>query len=258
MKRKLQILLMTALMAGCLATFAACGSGVTIGSNGNWIVDGADTGISAAGESGSSVSIGQDGYWYIDGVNTGVMAAGGGSEISIGENGHWFIDGVDTGYAVQPGDAQGLAFCPLDDGTYAVSVGNAKYLSSITVPASYNGRAVTAVGDGGFAGCTSLQAISLPESIARVGADAFEGCTALREISLPAGLVEIGAGAFAGCGALQSAFFAVRTGWQVFEGEEDAGVSLAAAELESGLIAAQMLTDTRCGCRWSRSQSAAA
>ena len=50
MKSKLRILLMTALCLVCLFAFTACGSGVEIGANGNWFVDGKDTGVSAAGE----------------------------------------------------------------------------------------------------------------------------------------------------------------------------------------------------------------
>ena len=66
MKSKLRILLMTALCLVCLFAFTACGSGVEIGANGNWFVDGKDTGVSAAGEDGSRVEIGPNGHWYID------------------------------------------------------------------------------------------------------------------------------------------------------------------------------------------------
>ncbi|MDR2888157.1 MAG: DUF4988 and DUF4465 domain-containing protein [Bacteroidales bacterium] len=44
----------------------------TAGSNGNWFVDGADTGIKATA---AEIEI-AGGYWHIDGVNTGVKAAG--------------------------------------------------------------------------------------------------------------------------------------------------------------------------------------
>ena len=45
---------------------------VAIGSNGNWTINGTDTGVSAAA---SKVTIGENGNWAIDGVDTGVSAA---------------------------------------------------------------------------------------------------------------------------------------------------------------------------------------
>ena len=68
------------------------GSVVEIGDNGNWFIDGVDTGMpsrGAAGQDGADGQDGQDGkdgyvpsieirdgYWYIDGVNTGQAAQG--------------------------------------------------------------------------------------------------------------------------------------------------------------------------------------
>ncbi len=51
---------------------------VSIGSNGNWYIDGKDTGTKAQGNAGHtpSVTIGADGYWYVDGVKTGQKAQG--------------------------------------------------------------------------------------------------------------------------------------------------------------------------------------
>ena len=45
---------------------------VAISSNGNWTINGTDTGVSAAA---SKVTIGENGNWAIDGVDTGVSAA---------------------------------------------------------------------------------------------------------------------------------------------------------------------------------------
>lgn len=61
---------------------------ITIGENGNWFVDGADTGVKAEaikgetgapgadGEDGDTPYIGENGNWFIDGVDTGVKAEG--------------------------------------------------------------------------------------------------------------------------------------------------------------------------------------
>ena len=73
------------------------------------------------------VSISEDGYWVINGEKTEVKAKGENST-ATNEN------------------PQGLAFCLKDDGTYAVEIGYAKYLSKIEIPDTYNGKAVTEVG----------------------------------------------------------------------------------------------------------------
>lgn len=55
----------------------------TAGSNGNWMIDGVDSGIKTGGTDGHSPSIEiKDGYWYIDGNNTLVKA-----EVIPGKNG---------------------------------------------------------------------------------------------------------------------------------------------------------------------------
>ena len=55
----------------------------------------------AAGQNGSPPTIGANGNWFIDGVDTGISAQGkdgrDGSVVTIGANGNWFIDGIDTG-----------------------------------------------------------------------------------------------------------------------------------------------------------------
>ena len=58
---------------------------ITIGENGNWFIDGEDTGILAEGTQGEQGPQGEPG-------NDGHAP-----EITIGENGNWFIDGEDTG-----------------------------------------------------------------------------------------------------------------------------------------------------------------
>lgn len=54
---------------------------IEIGENGNWWIDGIDTGKSAKGEVGSKgktpeMAVGGNGTWWIDGVDTGVSASG--------------------------------------------------------------------------------------------------------------------------------------------------------------------------------------
>lgn len=50
------------------------------------------------GDAGATPSIGFDGNWYIDGKDTGRPSRGiPGATPEIGENGNWFVDGEDTG-----------------------------------------------------------------------------------------------------------------------------------------------------------------
>ena len=79
------------------------GSIPVIGDNGNWWIDGVDTGKpskGADGKDGSKIEISNNQTWIIDGTDTGVPVTGkdgkDGSVVTIGDNGNWFIDGVDT------------------------------------------------------------------------------------------------------------------------------------------------------------------
>ena len=121
---------------------------------------------------------------------------------------------------------QGLAFCLKDDGTYAVEIGYAKYLSKIEIPATYNGKAVTEVGrfsdDNGnavlaeivipnsvitignyaFRYCSNLTRVTIPDSIITIGEDAFRGCSNLTSVTIPNSVISIGSGAFGYCSNL--------------------------------------------------------
>lgn len=55
-----------------------------------------------------------------------------------------------------------------------------------------------------FAGCTSLQDVSLPPLLEVLEESTFEGCTSLEGITLPSGLKELASSVFKGCTALKS------------------------------------------------------
>ena len=111
-----------------------------------------------------TIEISQDGYWVINGEKTDVLA--GGSNGSSDEN------------------PQGLAFYLKDDGTYAVEIGYAKYLSKIEIPATYKGKPVTEVGkfSDGTTLNTILKEITIPDSVTSIGDMAFSNCTSLTSI----------------------------------------------------------------------------
>lgn len=71
-----------------------------------------------------------------------------------------------------------------DDGTYAVSVGNAGQSEVITVPSTYEGKAVTAVAENGFSAAEKLTAIELPSAVVKISAHAFDGCKNLKTLKI--------------------------------------------------------------------------
>jgi hypothetical protein len=89
----------------------AAGTVITMGDNGNWFIDGVDSGVAFSAEAGmldSVLSIGANGNWFIDGNDTGRPAQGpAGMNGTNGTNGTlieakgtpptWWLDGVDSG-----------------------------------------------------------------------------------------------------------------------------------------------------------------
>ena len=88
-----------------------------------------------------------------------------------------------------------------DDGTLTVTgyTGNEEYVS---IPAKIDGCAVTAIGEGCFAGNVWAERIQVPEGVTVLEDYAFECCSILRKIYLPDSLIKIGKGAFSGCCSL--------------------------------------------------------
>ena len=74
---------------------------VYIGDNGNWYIDGEDTGVKAKGEDAQAptVTIGQNGNWYINGEDTGLPSKGtdgkdgadGKTPVFKVEGGKWYV-----------------------------------------------------------------------------------------------------------------------------------------------------------------------
>ncbi|MBQ3387555.1 MAG: leucine-rich repeat protein [Eggerthellaceae bacterium] len=88
-----------------------------------------------------------------------------------------------------------------DGGTITLTgyTGNAEVLA---IPATIDGKTVTAIGDSCFAGNAFLKKVTVPEGVKSIGAYAFECCSRLERIYLPDSLKSIGEGAFSGCGKL--------------------------------------------------------
>ena len=126
---------------------------------------------------------GKDGINGIDGKD-GVTPT-----IEISDDGYWVINGEKTnvkatsdGGASTPENPQGLDFYLKDDGTYAVAVGNAKYLSKVVIPSTYLGKEVTDIAYYGFNECELLSEIVIPDSITSIGSSAFGNCPSLTSV----------------------------------------------------------------------------
>ena len=70
---------------------------------------------------------------------------------------------------------------------------------SITIP-----ECVTNIGDGAFAGCSSLTSITIPDVLTYVGPYAFAWCTGLTDVTIGSGVTSIEFGAFEDCSSLTS------------------------------------------------------
>jgi len=86
---------------------------------------------------------------------------------------------------------------------YAVAVGSCTD-SEIRIPESYNGKAVVAVAEDGFRGCSALKTVVLPETISVLESGAFYQCSLLENVNIPSRVTEIGKWAFYQCTSLKS------------------------------------------------------
>jgi hypothetical protein len=81
-------------------------------------------------------------------------------------------------------------------------------LNSITIPAT-----VTDIYDAAFYGCSSLTSVTIPEGGTSIGWDAFHSCTALTSVSIPKSVTDIGNYAFENCPKLKSVYITDIEAW---------------------------------------------
>ncbi len=72
----------------------------------------------------------------------------------------------------------------------------------VEVPAKFNNRTVTTIGDEAFYNLASVVEVTIPDTVTKIGKYAFAACTELTVVNLPAGTVEIDDYAFANCDKL--------------------------------------------------------
>ena len=88
--------------------------------------------------------------------------------------------------------------------TSATVTGYTGTAKTLAIPGKLNGKPVTAIGDGAFAGLDAITSGTLPSTVTTIGAEAFSGCVSLRSCNIPSVTVSIGDAAFANCVVLAS------------------------------------------------------
>ena len=86
-------------------------------------------------------------------------------------------------------------------------VGIATSNDHVTIPATFNDRVVTGIGDGAFYNLAAIVAVEIPDTVITIGANAFARCTELTEITIPSSVLTIGESAFLECTALTKVEF---------------------------------------------------
>ncbi len=87
--------------------------------------------------------------------------------------------------------------------TYSIGIGNHKGLTTLDIPATFKGVAVTAIDDYGFKNEKSLTTVHIPESVKVIGYEAFAHCTSLQEIVIPNSVTFMDHRAFLECSSLK-------------------------------------------------------
>ncbi len=82
-----------------------------------------------------------------------------------------------------------------------------------TLPSTYDGKPVTAIGAEAFRYCSRIKTVIIPEGVTVIGNSAFDYCEDLESITLPSTLTSIGDSAFWGCQKLESVYIPDAASW---------------------------------------------
>ena len=148
----------------------------------------------------SVTSIGSDAFWNCDILTIYC-------EVESKPDGwadNWNPDGrpVVWGYGAGEEYTEGLVFSLINNDTeYEVSDYTGTDVD-VVIPSTYEGKSVTAIGDGAFKKCIMIQSIIIPDSVTIIRAYAFEEQYDLERVVIGDGVTTIEEGAFYWCKGL--------------------------------------------------------
>lgn len=93
-------------------------------------------------------------------------------------------------------DHSGLEYRLNADGVSYTVIGIGTASGSVIVPATFNEKTVTAIGDEAFVGCSTLTGITVSDGVTSIGQRAFYDCENLTAITLPDSIAWLGWNAF--------------------------------------------------------------
>ena len=124
------------------------------------------------------------------------------AQIAVNALGHNLVDATCT-VCGEKFMSEGLLYELSEDATHYIVIGIGECKDTdITIPSSYNGLPVTAIGDYAFLNCDYLTSVTIPEGVTKIGIYSFEFCKSLTDITIPDSVISIDSGAFAHCYSL--------------------------------------------------------
>ena len=97
-----------------------------------------------------------------------------------------------------------LEFTLNEDGeSYTVTACDESIDAILEIPATYNGKPVTAIGNSAFYCCIDMKGVVIPEGVTSIGEAAFRQCGAMESVILPSTLTHTGEYAFKDCWSLK-------------------------------------------------------
>ncbi len=181
--KKLWLTLLAVVSCLCLCFgLAACG-GDENGGNGSETGEGAHTHVA------EHFQVDDNGHWKI--------CTECGEKFSVGDHKYNSDNACEAcGYSTVYTKGLEYAFYKETD-TYTVTgLGEAEGTTDLIIPAYYEGKAVTSIGEWAFMFCSGLTSIVIPDSVTSIGEHAFEGCEGLTSIVIPDSVSSIGQSAF--------------------------------------------------------------
>ena len=138
-------------------------------------------------------SIGEDAFWNCTSLTEINFNATNMSDLS--QNNYVFAyagqdgEGITVSIGANVTRIPAYLFYPYDNASYSPKITTVNFAES---------SQCTSIGEGAFAGCSSLTSITIPDSVTSIEVGAFSGCSSLTSITIGEGVTSIGSFAFAG------------------------------------------------------------